>query len=177
MDQMAYYIPEELNPIFNPDLTLQLGRMYYELGREEELRTRLDRVSVYPNATVENLGRYAAIYHQLFRDSVNVHEMVDRILDSGDPQGIYQAATTIYSVRAYAAAVRLFEQSLKWKPEDGQAIGALSQCYEKLHRYDDAIRMIDGWVKLHPTDTGAKARLEHFRKLQTSASSDSEAQG
>ncbi len=177
MDQMAYFMPEELNPIFNPDLTLQLGRMYYELGREEELRTRLDRVSVYPDATTENLGRYAAIYHQLFRDSAKVHKMVDRILDSNDPAAIYQAATTVYSVRAYTAAVRLFEQSLKWKPEDGQAIGALSQCYEKLHRYDDAIRLIDGWVKLHPTDTGAKTRLEHFRKLQTSAPSDSEAQG
>ncbi len=177
LDQMAYYIPEELNPIFNPDLTLQLGRMYYELGREEELRTRLDRVAVYPDATIENLGRYAAIYYQLFRDSTKVQEMVDRILDSKDPAAVYQAATTVYSVRAYDAATRLFEQSLAWNPEDGQTIGALSQCYEHLRRYGDAIQMIDGWIKLHPTDTGAKTRLEHFRKLQATASSDSEAQG
>jgi tetratricopeptide (TPR) repeat protein len=175
LDQMEYYIPEELNPIMNADLTLQLGKMYYDLGRPDELRRRLDWAAREKDLPVETLARYAAILYQVFQDSVRVHGLVDRILQSKDPK-IAQAASTLYGVRDWAEAARLYEYAMKENPEDGQTVGALIQCYERTERYQDGIQTIRKWLQTHPNDAGATSRLDYFEKLLATAPSDTEAQ-
>ncbi len=175
LDQMEYYIPEELNPIMNADLTLQLGKMYYDLGRPDELRRRLDWAAREKDLPVETLARYAAILYQVFQDSVRVHGLVDRILQSKDPK-IAQAASTLYGVRDWAEAARLYEYAMKENPEDGQTVGALIQCYERTGRYQDGIQTIRKWLQTHPNDAGATSRLDYFEKLLATAPSDTEAQ-
>lgn len=175
LDQMDYYMPEVINPIMNPDLTLQLGKMYYELGRPEELHSRLNRVAKNENLSIETLSRYAAIYSQVFKDSEKVHAVIDRILVSEDPQAIYQAGSMLYNIRDYHAAIRLFERSLKWNPDDGQSIGALTQCYERTGRLPEAIQLIERWIRKHPEDGGAATRLKQFRQQLETTTSDSEA--
>lgn len=168
LDQMEYLLPEKLNPMMNPEIALQLGKMYYDLGRPEELRTRLDQVEQIAGISTETLARYAAIQHQVFQDSVKAQKIVDRILKSGDRAGMSQAAQILYSVRAYDAAARLFEEVLKDNADDGQVVGALTQCYERTKHYNEAIRVIRSWLQRHPSDAGASSRLEQFEKLLAS---------
>ncbi len=176
LDHMASLMPEDVNPISNPELTVQLGKMYYDLGQPEGLRERLDRVMLAGNLSSSTAARYAAIYHQVFQDSAKVHQIVDQILLSGDPKQISDAGQILFSVRAYAEAARLFEKVLEYDPEDGQGVGGLAQCYERTRRYEDAIALIRRWLAKHPEDGGAAARLEQFERLLAATSSDSEAQ-
>ncbi|MBM3324496.1 MAG: tetratricopeptide repeat protein, partial [Calditrichaeota bacterium] len=176
LDQMEYYMPEKINPILNTELSLQLGKMYYDLGRPEELRWRVDQVAQQENIPPETLARYAAILYQVFQDSARVHRLVDRILQSKDTPKIAQAASVLYGVRAYDEAARLYEYALKENAEDGQTVGALVQCYERTRRYEEAVRTIRKWLQAHPNDAGAASRLDHFEKLMATAPSDTEAQ-
>jgi hypothetical protein len=68
LDSMSVFMPEELLPISNEDTYLQLGMLYSEAGRREELRNRLETLLSKPRLSDNKKIKYATIYYQYLED-------------------------------------------------------------------------------------------------------------
>lgn len=79
LDWMEKVMPEEIIPLNNDDITVQLGRMYYEVGRPEELRKRLDRVAVSTKDWQKKLS-YAMMYQQWLSDTTRAAAIVEQAM-------------------------------------------------------------------------------------------------
>ncbi len=81
MDAMDTYLPEAVVPISSEEIVLHIGQLYSDLGRPEELETRLERLAARSKQTSEDFFRYGAVYLQWLDDSVKAKEMFDRVID------------------------------------------------------------------------------------------------
>ncbi len=72
-------IPEDIHPLNNPDISIQIGKMYYETGHPEELEKRLDALS--HKADWLRKVQYAAMYKQFLSRDEKAAQLFDESLD------------------------------------------------------------------------------------------------
>ena len=72
---MEEKIPEDVIPLNNDEITLQLGRMYYEIGYPEELEKRLDRLALRGNW--EKKTQYGLMYQQWLKNDDKAAQLFD----------------------------------------------------------------------------------------------------
>ncbi|MBI5059304.1 DUF2723 domain-containing protein [candidate division KSB1 bacterium] len=163
LEQMDSAIPEAIRPIGNPDLSVQLGRMYADLGKPEELRRRLEMATSREDLRFDSQCRLAAMWISSFGDTAQAHKILRSALGA-NPTGemYYQAGGQLYQSQAFSIAADMFEQALKLDANDGQAVGALMQALEALGDTPRAKRVLNDWIAKHPTDAGAKRRLDQL---------------
>jgi tetratricopeptide (TPR) repeat protein len=163
LEDMDREIPEAVRPIGNPDLSIQLGRMYADLGKPDELRRRLEMATSRDDLRFESLCRLAGMWVSSFGDTAKAHQILKNAMGE-NPSGemLYQAGGQLFQSGAYGLAADLFEQALKIDPNDGQSVGALMQALESLGDVPRAKRVLGEWIAKHPTDNGAKRRLEQL---------------
>jgi tetratricopeptide (TPR) repeat protein len=161
-------IPESVRPIGNTDLSIQIGKMYSDLGKPDELRRRLELATTRDDLTFENRSRLAAYWYSSFRDSARAEQIMKDVLgDNPTRDMLYTSATQLFSAGAHALAARYFNKILEMDPNDGQAIGGLMQVYESLGDLQGSRALLENWVNKHPQDRGAKQRLDQVMKQIT----------
>jgi hypothetical protein len=162
MDQL---IPESVRPISNVDLSIQIGKMYYDLGRQDELRRRLDEASNREGLRPETKARLAAYWTAMYKDSAKANALL-----GGEAGGVpsqqdyYSIGRELFGTGDYQMAAEYFEKAYAMNREDGQTIGALLQCYQSLGNMPKAKQILEDWVARHPSDRGAKQRLDEMSK-------------
>lgn len=123
LDTMQARIPEEVIPIRNKDVYLQLGILYHECGRKEELERRLKVLRSRRNVSLNDQLKYASVYLYQLNDYDSAIEILEGLLISnpGNPD------VTGLLVRSYEKAGRLkdavavLEQWLRLYPGDDSA--------------------------------------------------------
>jgi tetratricopeptide (TPR) repeat protein len=164
MQEMDRKIPESVRPISNIDLSLQLGRMFYDLGETEKLRERLEWAENRGDLTGDAMMRVASTWLSTFGDTARADKVMTAALGNNpDANAYFTAGTNMFSGGAGDRAAAYFQKALELDPNHGQAIGGLMQVYESTGQFDKAIPILDKWVAEHPRDTGAKRRLEQMR--------------
>ena len=143
LDSMAIVMPEDIFPIGNDDIYLQIGLLYYEGGRKGEpgkpsdLEIRLENLLKQPNVNYRSKLRYASVYAQQLQD--------------------------------YPKALEILEQINAQKPNDPEIAGYLVKIYEESKHFDKATAILDNWLALHPDDKSAAAMRDNYRNKMTSA--------
>jgi hypothetical protein len=164
MEEMDRAIPESVRPISNPDLSVQIGRMYADLGKPEELRHRLEMASARTDLRPESQMRLAAYWASNFNDNDRANKLMTSALGvNPTAEQCFAAGRECFSAGALNLAAQYFEKTLSLDPNSGQAIGALLQVYENMGNSAKAQMVLEDWINKHPTDKGAKQRLDQMR--------------
>jgi tetratricopeptide (TPR) repeat protein len=164
MQEMDRKIPESVRSISNIDLSLQLGRMFYDLGEQDELRKRLEWAESRSDISKESKMRIAATWMSTFGDTVRANKALTAAMgDDPTADDYYQAGTQMFSSGSPKEAEQFLEKALQKDPSHGQAIGALMQTYQSLGEDEKAESLLTNWVEAHPKDTGAKRRLDQLK--------------
>lgn len=174
MHKMDELIPESVRPISNVELSLQVGRMFSELGDNDELRKRLDWAEKREDVPVETRLRIAATYAGQLNDTVRSNQIIKSVLgDTPTTEQLYSAGTTMYQSEAFATAAEYFDRVLQMDPRNGQAIGGLLQCYDRLGQTEKSVSLLEKWVEMTPGDVNAKRRLDDLRSKLVARDSNS----
>jgi tetratricopeptide (TPR) repeat protein len=164
LERMEEMIPEAVRPISSPELSIQIGRMYHDLGRPDELKNRLEAASKRDDLSLESASRVAALWIAGFNDTTRADALINKALGSNPTAENYlSVARELYSGGSYAWAVRYFDRVLAVDPNNGTAVGGLIQTCETLGDHTKALSVLETWVAHHPTDQGAKQRLDNLR--------------
>jgi tetratricopeptide (TPR) repeat protein len=162
--RMEELIPESVRPISSPELSVQVGRMYADLGRPEELRRRLEMAAERETPRLETQVRLAAAWAAFLNDTARAQQILAKALgESPTAQQSYAAGRELYSSGAFTLAAEYFEKAFALDPNDGQTVGALLQCYENMGDSPRAIATLERWVGRHPQDRAAQQRLDQLR--------------
>lgn len=134
LDSMETRLPEEVLPIEKNDIYLQLGMLYHEGGRSEELRERLERLRNKPRNTLRDQLQYASIYFQYLKDSETALSILEPLYLS-NPQNmeIISLLIRIYeATQNYERALTLLDDWLIQHPNDKGATSLRDQFRKKL---------------------------------------------
>lgn len=164
MRRMDELMPETVRPISNVELSLQIGRMFSELGDTEEMRRRLDWAEQRDDLSFEARMRIAGSYAGQIKDKTRAGEIARAALgDNPTVEQLYSAGSTMYGSDAYDMAAEFFERVMSMDPRNGQAVGGLLQSYERLGQSDKAITLLENWLVTTPNDANARRRLDDLR--------------
>lgn len=171
MMKLDEIVPESVRPVANPELSLQIGKMYYDLGKTDELLRRLEMLDARTDLRLETRARVAGLYASTVKDPAKGEEIINKALGpSPTAENYYNVGRELFGTNTFSLAARYFEKALTANPNDGQYIGALLQAYENAGERGKAISALQEWVNRHPTDRGAKQRLDQLVAADTAAS-------
>ncbi len=140
LDSMAVRMPENILPIRNKDIYLQLGLLYHEgekyknveEGRKEgELERRLLNLVNRPNVSVKELIKYSSIYIQQLHD--------------------------------YESALSILEDLYTKNSTNPEVVGLLVKTYEGTQNYGNAVKILDDWLRIHPEDKNALSMRDSYK--------------
>lgn len=164
MRRMDELIPESVRPISNVELSLQIGRMFSDLGDTEELRRRLDWAEQRSDLPFDARLRIAGSYAGQLKDKTRAAEIARASLgENPTAEQLYSAGSTMYGSEAFDMAAEFFERVMQLDPRNGQAVGGLLQSYERLGQTEKAITLLENWLVTTPNDASARRRLEDLR--------------
>ncbi|MBK6909882.1 MAG: DUF2723 domain-containing protein [bacterium] len=165
MKRMDQLIPETVRPISNVELSLQIGRMFADLGDLEELRKRLDWATARSDLSFDAKMRVAGAYGGSLKDPAKAAEFARAALgETPTADQLYSAGSTMYGSDAFDLASQYFERALQADPRNGQAVGGLLQTYERLGDSQKAITLLENWLVTTPSDANARRRLEDLKR-------------
>ncbi len=164
MHRMDEQIPESVRPISNPELSLQIGRMFADLGEQDELKKRLEMAEQRDDLPFDTRMRVAGSYAAQLKDPVRAGQIANAALGNNPTtEQLYSAGSTMFASDAYDMAAEYFEKVMQADPRNGQAIGGLLQSYERLGQTDKAITLLENWLVTTPNDVNARRRLDELR--------------
>jgi MFS family permease len=120
LDSMEVVMPESLLPIGNVETYLQLGMLYHEGGRSDELRKRLDALMSRPRLSVKEKVKFASIYYQYLNDYEKALSLLEPLYEQnpGDPEIISILVRLYEDKDDYANAARVLDSWLLSHPGD-----------------------------------------------------------
>jgi tetratricopeptide (TPR) repeat protein len=170
MMKLDELIPESVRPISNPELTLQIAKMYYDMGRPDEMMQRLEILTARSDLRLETRARIAGFWAAYAKNEQRAKEIITDALGlTPTAEQCYSAGRELFGAGDYSLAAQCFENALALNPNDGQAIGALMQAYEYAGQRSKSIAVLQDWVSRHPSDRGAKQRLDQMIAADTGA--------
>jgi hypothetical protein len=170
MMKLDELVPESVRVITNPELSLQIAKMYYDMGRPDEMIRRLEQLTARKDLRLEMRMRVAGFWAAYGKNAARSQELMDQALGSAPTaEQCYAAGRELFTAGSYAMAAQCFEKALALNPNDGQSIGALMQAYEYSGNKSRAVAVLQDWVARHPSDRGAKQRLDQMMAADTGA--------
>lgn len=120
LDSMEVVLPESLLPIGNVETYLQLGMLYHEGGRSDELRRRLDALMSKPKLSAKQKVKFASIYYQYLNDYEKSLSLLEPLYEQnpGDPEIISILVRLYEDKDDYANAARVLDSWLLSHPGD-----------------------------------------------------------
>ncbi len=120
MDSMEVRLPESCLPIRNEDTYLQLGMLYHEAGRSEDLRKRLDKLMNSRSLSAKKKVKYASIYYQYLKDIETSRSILEPVYEeSPDDVELISLLIRLYEEsQDYTNATRVLDNWLTAHPND-----------------------------------------------------------
>ena len=131
LGQMDTYFPPEVIPVSEPDLDIQIGRIYSQAGDSAALKKRLKNLQTRPSLDMETHFYIGQVY---------INELND-----------------------YESAIALYNNLKETYPLVGDIRYALIQAYSQIGRAEEAIKELEDWLIVNPTDDRAKEMLKFLR--------------
>ncbi len=160
LDEMERNIPVETIPMDAKELYLQVGRLYGELGETEKENKILNDLNTYKNLTIQDKLRISQAYIQ----DLNAPEKGLEIL-----KGLYDTYTSLEAAveRQGVAATGLDQRTWNaWQRNLPEIVSYLVMVYRDLDQTQDAITILEDWVKRNPKDQSALSMLNDLREAQ-----------
>jgi tetratricopeptide (TPR) repeat protein len=155
LDCMERYLPEEVVPINQDEITLHLGRLYSDLGRPEELRRRLDRLAGEENLSAEKHMRYGAVYLQWLGDTVSASRHFDEALKiNSSPETKLEMASAYRQMRQKERAVALLDE-IRSGPMTSDLALKVGMTYSQLGMDQAAQEIFQDMLTKNPNDGAA----------------------
>jgi len=123
LDKMEEVMPSSVIPLKNELLDVQIGRLYAECGRKEELRRRLDIYSANEIVNHERLFEYGVLYKSVLNDNQKAINVIKKVIGiKRDFNKAYSFLLFIYEQeKLYEDELELLEQWLTVNPNDSSA--------------------------------------------------------
>lgn len=120
LDSMEARMPEDILPIGNEETSLQLGMLYKEGGRPEELEKRLEKFMQKAVVSDEDKIRYATIYYQYLQNVDKALELIEPIYARNQENvELISLLIRLYEEQEnYQAATQLLDNWLALNPND-----------------------------------------------------------
>jgi len=142
MDKMFELMPEETIPFMVNESIETIGKLYYQLGRPEELEKRLDKL-VKRNITDDKKYEFASIYYQNLRKSKKAISVLKELLERNPNNGKYIG--TLVSLfegdKDYQDAVDYLDIWISEHPDDVNAVKRRDELLNKISPPQDTLRM------------------------------------
>jgi len=142
MDKMFELIPEETIPFILDESIETIGKLYYQLGRPEELEKRLDKL-VKRNITDDKKYEFASIYYQNLKKTkkaINVlKELVERNPNNSKYIGIL--ISLLEAEKDYQDAVNYLDVWISEHPDDKNVVKRRDELFNKISPPKDTLPM------------------------------------
>ncbi|MBL7074502.1 DUF2723 domain-containing protein [candidate division KSB1 bacterium] len=134
LDEMERLIPERIIPIQNKDLIVQIGKLYFDAGRPDEFKKRLDRLVADPRLSPQDAFQLGALYLQFLKNDLKAEELFHRSYRANPRDGqTVGGLLRVYEYRKdYPQAVQLLQEWLVQNPGDSGAVRRLRDYQKKL---------------------------------------------
>jgi len=123
LHDMDYYFPPSIIPVSEPELDIQIGRIYKQAGEPEELRERLKRLEEKEGLELEIYFYIAQVYVNELNDIDNAISLYTKLkIEYPYIDDIRLALVQIYSQSEnYEKAIKELEEWLIFSPNNSQA--------------------------------------------------------
>ena len=128
LKMMDDYFPPEVIPTTDAELDIQIGRIYKQAGKPEELKKRLDQTQKRKDLSIENKIYIGQIYMSEFQDSDIGINYYKKLYDEYPyiPDILYILVQAYAKAERRDEALETLEMWLRSHPNDSQAIDWLS---------------------------------------------------
>ncbi len=153
LTKMEEFVPEATIPMTNRELLLQMGRLYAELGDEENARKRFESVLDFPGTKKQEKLQVAYMMMEYLKDPDGARQLIDKII------GENPSAEDLFNVAAIYSSAKINEltrETLNRIVEKGslsrQQNFELATLYFGLRDYKDAEKIFLQLNEEDPSD-------------------------
>ena len=125
---MDNYFPANVIPTTDPELDIQIGRIYKEAGKPEELKKRLEIVQKRKDLSLESKVYIGQIYMNEFDDNELIINYHQKLYDEYPfiPDILYTLVQAYAKAGRNEDAINVLEVWISSHPTDSQAMDWLS---------------------------------------------------
>jgi len=153
-------LPEAVIPTFSPDLSLQIGQLYWQMGDEEGFRKRLEQFAEQYRDP-RSLRMAATYFLEYLKDVDAARRLMQTLPVNGD--NLNTLAEAFLFAGMPDSAVEYYRQSLQFNSENPTAYGGLISALEQAHRDSEALVTLQNWLRLNPSDQTARKKVKELR--------------
>jgi len=155
---MEQKIPEEVIPINNDDITVQLGRMYYDIGQPEEMRKRLEKLA--EGATWQKKTQYGLMFFQWLNDKETALRLFEEAISEvkDDFEASIDIIALLGRVGQKERALEMLDYIMQNNPSD-DAKASIASAYYQLHEDSLAANLYEELVLKNSADGQAVGGL------------------
>ncbi len=141
LDKMNEYIPEKTIPITNREVFLQIGQLYAQAGRTDQLRERVMQLMKNPNMRLNRKIQVASLLWSQLKDYATADSVFSLLYESNPDNGqVVGNLIQIYqSQKRWQQAVDVLQRWLDSHPGDKDAQQLLDQYQQKMNAPDSSI--------------------------------------
>ncbi|MBD3275997.1 MAG: DUF2723 domain-containing protein, partial [Candidatus Marinimicrobia bacterium] len=135
LDEMREIVPEDTIPYTNPDMILEIGRLYALGGEEEMLRNHLQERLKQEDLTLQRKVGYASLYFTLLNDFAKAESIYTEIYSQHPYNGqVVGALLRVYEDQEkWQEAVSVLERWIQANPDDQNARNMLREYRSRLN--------------------------------------------
>lgn len=159
---MDYKMPSSVIPIFSKELQYQISQLYNALGNAEQSKYHLDELVQNKDLRIKDYLLYGRTYIQLYQDYSSALSLFETIYRN------FEIAENIIKSRGIKKTKLTKEDWLEWQENTPEVVYLLYLSYKELEKYDDGIRLLEGWLKRNPQDLEAQNLLDQLVELSQS---------
>ncbi|NPE27372.1 DUF2723 domain-containing protein [Methanococcoides sp. SA1] len=163
LESMEKFLPEEVLPITNERVYIQLGMLYNQAQKRAGMMNQ-DR----PEEVEGEIKKPKSLKERL-------DVLLEKAQKKGDTEKIIEYSGYYISELDETSdeLIGILEDLRLADPNNPRILSPLVTSYDKMEDFQSAIDLLDGWLKQQPNDTQAKQmREQYLKKLNGSVASD-----
>ena len=128
---MEEQIPEEIIPLYNEDINIQIGKIFFDIGYPEEFEKRLEKLARQTDDWQKKM-RYAAMYQQLLSDTEKASALLLETLEQvrGNDKAAVEIAALLGNIGNNYEAANILNDILMGNPSDDIRLDVASAYYQ-----------------------------------------------
>ena len=137
-DKLTTVMPDSVIPM-RDDLVYNMGFLYYQAGRKDEFKKRIDKLVEKGGGSNEDKIRYASIYSQLYDENEKAEAIAMKVIEDAPnyTQAYYWLLRFYSNSKQFDKGIKLLEDWLVRNPDDKTAKSQL-EMFKQLASLDTA---------------------------------------
>jgi tetratricopeptide (TPR) repeat protein len=150
LQEMEDRMPEEIFPFRTEQMSIQFSMMFHRALK----------------GLSEQTGQPYDSLRKKYKGPKNVRDKVDDLISKGaaslDEQLNY-AQNLLYGLEDYDGAIKILEKLQGNNPDNPKVLGLLVMAYQRSGQYNEAIAILEEWMKENPQDRTAQKMLKNLK--------------